>query len=94
MGGTGVRKPRGDAPARVRAAGKRALYVFGGFFGVAALFFVLTFMWFRRFDGPMELPLPAWVMLLPTLVPLGAGVVAGLVVVMVDLLRGRSSRSG
>lgn len=73
-----------------RAAVKQGLRVFGGFFAVAAGFFVLTFMWFRRLDGPLELPLPEWIMLLPALALLEAGVRAGLIVTAVDLRRARS----
>ncbi|CAM3234265.1 hypothetical protein [Stackebrandtia soli] len=79
----------GGATSRLRVAIKRGLYVFGAFFAVAVGFYVLTFMWFRRLDGPMDLPLPEWIMILPTLVSLGAGVITSLIVMVVDLIRGR-----
>lgn len=92
MGRTGERTRRNDAPARLRAAGKRGLRVFGAFFAVALGFYLFTFMWFKRVDGPMELPLPVWIMLLPTLISLGAGAVAAVIVMVVDLTRDRPRR--
>ncbi|WP_449277515.1 hypothetical protein [Leucobacter sp. GX24907] len=89
---SGERPPDHGAASRLNAACKRGLRVFGAFFAVAVGFYLLTFMWFKRLDGPMELPLPVWIMLLPTLVSLGAGVITGLVVVAVDFTRGRPSR--
>lgn len=88
----GCNLPGRSAASRFRAACRRGLRVFGGFFAGAVGFFVLTFIPFKRLDGPMELPLPVWIMLLPTLVSLGAGVIAGLVVMAVDLKRGRPPR--
>jgi len=40
----------------------------------------------------MRLPLPEWIMLLPPVVTLGAVVIAGLVVMIADLVRGGPPR--
>ncbi|MEJ6490003.1 hypothetical protein PQI23_09735 [Leucobacter sp. USCH14] len=65
--------------------------VFGAFFAAAVVFFVLTFAPFKTANGLEDLPLPEWVMLSPTLVLLGAGVMAALIVMVVDLIRDRSA---
>lgn len=87
QGGGGA--PGDRTTSRLHIALKRGLYVFSGFFGAAILCYILTFMWFRRIDGPMELPLPVWIMLLPTLVALGSGVLTSLIVMVVNLARSR-----
>lgn len=94
MPSSGESPPDHGAAPRFRAACRRGLRVFGVFFAVAVGFYVFTFMWFRKLDGSMELPLPVWIMLLPTLVSLGAGVITGLVVMTFDLTRGRPRRRG
>jgi len=86
--------PEGGATPRVVVAIRRGLGVFGGFVAVAVVFFVLTFGPFKTVHGIRTLPLPEWVMLVPTLATLGAGVVAGVIVVVVDLVRGRRARRG
>lgn len=71
------------------AAYTRGLKVFGGFVAVAAVFFIVTFGPYKTVHGMRELPLPTWVMLLPTLVSLGAGVIIALTVTVVTLVRDR-----
>jgi|GEM_PF-3494670 len=87
----GVGEPEGGASARVPLVLRRGLRVFGVFVAIAVVFFIVTFGPFKSVDGMRELPLPEWAMMIPTLVSLGAGVVAGLVAVVVDLVRGRRS---
>lgn len=75
--------------SRISAASKHGLRVFGGFFAAAVLFFVVTFGPYKSVSGSRELPMPEWIMLLPTLIALGAGVITALIVMVVDLVRDR-----
>lgn len=77
------------AAARARAACRHGLAVFGMFVVVAVFFFLVTFAPYKTVNGMKDLPLPMWIMLSPTLGLLGAGVITGLIVMVVDLIRAR-----
>lgn len=81
----------GGATSGISIACKRGLQVFGAFVVVATVFFVVTFAPFKTVDGIKDLPLPMWIMISPTLALLGAGVITSLIVMMVELIRGRPS---